>query len=408
MHRPRTRVYLITRTRTLPSGKRSRNWLLRWHDSAGRPLHQSLGSCDKVTKAVAKRLRAEKEDAIAGGRLPRDRESEQTLAEFVAADRAELALTRRGATLVEYDLMLAKLRAVTGDTIKLSAIARQHIIAVQARMLAGDTPAKPATIHKTLRGLKTIFNRAVARGYLYRNPVAGVAVPRVEPREQRVYTAAEVDRLLAAAPDIWWQALIRLAATSGLRRDELLNLRWRDVDFDRAAVSVVARDAGEVEIDGRRYRTWPWAAKARTSYRTVPLPPETIESLRRLRLRMGPTPYVFVDTQRLATIQRRLDGAGRLPVKTEIINNLLTRFKALQAAAARNADGTTVDWPIGSFHDLRRTFCTRLAEAGVPLHVLKRYAGHSDISTTERYYLGVGAEMDDRARRVFSAAAAAG
>ena len=58
---------------------------------------------------------------------------------------------------------------------------------------------------------------------------------------------------------------------------------------------------------------------------------------------------------------------------------------------APDLDGEAVkaalrEWNVGTFHDLRRTFCTRAA-AVLPMHVLKHYAGHADIATTVAFYL---------------------
>ncbi|MCH7545563.1 MAG: site-specific integrase, partial [Planctomycetes bacterium] len=62
------------------------------------------------------------------------------------------------------------------------------------------------------------------------------------------------------------------------------------------------------------------------------------------------------------------------------------------------------EWKIGTFHDLRRTFCTRAA-AVLPMHVLKHYAGHADIATTVAFYLQTDADDAAKLRAAMSAVA---
>jgi integrase len=79
---------------------------------------------------------------------------------------------------------------------------------------------------------------------------------------------------------------------------------------------------------------------------------------------------------------------------------VLRDFEVIQKHAANGSD-----WPIGCIHDLRRTYCTLMADA-VPMYVLRLWAGHSDIATTANFYLGLNDGMADRARKAFAIGAA--
>jgi integrase len=59
------------------------------------------------------------------------------------------------------------------------------------------------------------------------------------------------------------------------------------------------------------------------------------------------------------------------------------------------------DWKDGTVHDLRKSFATRAASAGVPMHELHKHLGHSNISTTAEFYVGMADEAADRLRAVF-------
>jgi integrase len=62
-----------------------------------------------------------------------------------------------------------------------------------------------------------------------------------------------------------------------------------------------------------------------------------------------------------------------------------------------------VPWPIGSIHDLRKTYCTRMAEAGVPMNALQQWAGHSNPKTTMAYYTATTEAMAERGRTALAA-----
>ncbi len=79
------------------------------------------------------------------------------------------------------------------------------------------------------------------------------------------------------------EVFIALAETSGLRRGELVNLHWRDIDFDAGSVRVSAKRAGEFAVgNGDSYPIMAWSAKSYEE-RTVPIPESTVALLIRLQ-----------------------------------------------------------------------------------------------------------------------------
>ena len=152
---------------------------------------------------------------------------------------------------------------------------------------------------------------------------------------------------------------------------------------------VCRAEAGRVKIDGQEYPLLEWAAKSRSAYRTIPLPPETIEALQRFKLKAGQSPYVFISLARLELADRKIKN-GTLRDNYEVVNNLLRRFQTIQhhardlLAKRRGIRTESLPWKIGCLHDLRDTFITGIK--GLPLDVLKRVCGHSNVSTTLRYY----------------------
>ncbi len=147
--------------------------------------------------------------------------------------------------------------------------------------------------------------------------------------------------------------LVRVAAYAGLRRGELVALRWRDVDFAGQKLIVRRALSGETEVQSTKSRR----------AREVPLPDQAAAAMERLRSRgefIGPDDYVFANR-----FGRRLDPSA-----------LRRRYER-----ARDAVGLE---PL-RFHDLRHTCGSLLVAGGIDLPSVKAAMGHARISTTERY-----------------------
>lgn len=92
--------------------------------------------------------------------------------------------------------------------------------------------------------------------------------------------------------------------------------------------------------------------------------------------------------------------AGKLHPCYELVNNFTRQFDDIQDAAKSKLG--VDNWSHGCFHDLRKTFATRCATNGVPMHELQAHLGHSSITTTAEYYTDVEPSAADRLREVFA------
>src|SRR3984885_5339132 len=190
-------------------------------------------------------------------------------------------------------------------------------------------------------------------------------------------TAVGPNELAArAAEDRQDADLVRVAAYTGLRRGELVALRWGDVDFDGRKVIVRRAVSANVEASSTKSRR----------AREVPLPAQAAEALIRLESRGDFTErddYVFANR-----LGRRLDGSA-----------LRRRFER-----ARDSAGLR---PL-RFHDLRHTYGSLLVAGGVDLASVKAAMGHSRITTAERYLHARSAgELADRFTRALAPTASA-
>lgn len=213
-------------------------------------------------------------------------------------------------------------------------------------------------IHAVLRNA---LQNAVREEIITRNVAKLVRVPAPEYETGRGLSVVQGRRLLNAARGDRLYALYVLALALGLRRAELLGLRWRDIDLDSGVLEVrqtLQRVGGELRF---------LPPKTRRSRRTVPLPAICVEALR-----------AHQDAQadeRLAST--RWEDAGLVfstKVGTPIQpDNLYRHFCGLRKRA---------DMPTVRFHDLRHTCVTLLLDQGVPPHVVRAIVGHSDIQVT--------------------------
>jgi integrase len=207
--------------------------------------------------------------------------------------------------------------------------------------------------------LHAMFAFAVRRGWCTRNPVALVEKPRgARNLDIRFLDVQELEALLAATPTdargTTERVLYLTAAMTGLRRGELLALRWQDIDWT----------AGVVRVRRNYTRGQFGTPKSRRSSRAVPLAQRVRDELQLHHERSrfhAPADLVFPHPQ-LGVV---LDPA-----------KLRKRFQA----AARRAGLRPV-----RLHDLRHTFGTRMAAAGAPLRWIQEWLGHSDYRTTSLY-----------------------
>ncbi|MEE9130600.1 MAG: tyrosine-type recombinase/integrase [Phycisphaerales bacterium] len=393
---------------TLHKVKRKRGsvWMLRWYDSRGRRCGETIGKVGVMTKRQAEAIRRDRQGKTDNGLATLDRPERMTLADFIEHDQETIKPDVKGATLHEYKLAWDHAKAAIGGEALLTRIGWAEVSAVKQRLV--DRGCRTATIRKTIVTLRATFNRALKQGYVITNPFAEQRLPKVQSKQKRIYTHEEVAYVVKAAPDLWWEAFITLAVTSGLRKSELLNLTWRDIDFDAKTVTVSAKRAATFKVGDIEYPILAWSAKS-DQERSVPIPDDTLALLQRLQVKSGGSLYVFVSLARLQTINHHIES-GALRAKMDLVNNLLRQFIAIQVQARkllaehRRVKVEKVDWPLGCLHDLRRTFCTWTAET-VKMSTLQKWAGHEDISTTAVYYCDTTADEADRQRKAMAVSA---
>lgn len=206
---------------------------------------------------------------------------------------------------------------------------------VEAYKSRRKAEVKPATVNRELALLKYMFNLAIKWGKASTNPVSEVKLFREERKPFRTLSPEKCEKLIEASPD-YFRPIVIVALHTGLRRGEILGLRWDMVDLTKGVIQVEKSKNGQI--------------------RSVPMHERVREALMALR-RDGE--YVFTKN----------GGEPRKDIRKPFA-------QALKQARIS---------PRCRFHDLRHTFATCLVENGVDLVTVKELLGHSQIVTTMRY-----------------------
>jgi integrase len=187
-----------------------------------------------------------------------------------------------------------------------------------------------------------------------------------------------------------WDLVITMALTTGMRKSEILNTVWSDIDFKNMTIEINPKENTDY--------TWAWEIKD-TDSRILPLTEDVINLLINFQERRPEGyPYVFLSPKRYDRIQQTRRGTSKRKknswsiqdANNSIINNFTEMFNEIKTLAGIKK---------GTFHDLRRTAITNWFYAGLEITEVMRLAGHSKYDTTLKYYLAVKDDLIDKARR---------
>lgn len=291
--------------------------------------------------------------------------------------------TVRPATFRRYgDLLRRHALPVIGGVrlVKLSPLDLQRLYA--DRIAAG---LSPTTVHHLHAVIHRALKQAMRWGLVDRNVSEMTDAPRRTLPDVQTWGAKQAAAVLAAGDGTDLAALWRLALLCGMRRGELLGVKWEDIDLDHGTVAVrrtLSRGKGE---------TWELGQpKTASGRRSIALPTSCVAALRKHRarqtedrLRLGAVweDHGFVFTN---------STGGPLHV-----NSLVGRFGRVVKAAGV---------PTIRFHDMRHTSATLLLAEGVHPKIVQERLGHADISMTLNRYSHVTPGMQRRAADALDAA----
>jgi integrase len=348
-----------------------------------------------LTKKQAEAILTQRKAAVVAGEyLPTgDMTMNELFDRFMQSKQGRLAAT----TAQRYECLLRLyLRPAVGGK-KVGSVRTVDLLAVYAqwskRSVSGRTVRHAADL------LRDVLRRAVKWEVILRSPAASLDsddLPKALKPESTVLTESEAQRLLKeakhpthrctarhylTAQSVFYPA-VAFALYTGARLGEIMAVRWQDVDF-RQPVVRISRSLSSTKRDGLLYKR-PKNDRVRT---------------------------VCVSSQLLAILEshRAVQAAEKIAVRSAYHDDDLIFAKA---------DGTPIpSWLFSSafrnfmnrcqvrrirFHDLRDTHTSLLAKAGVPIEVISKRLGHSDIGITYDRYITVYRDRDAEAAEAFA------
>ena len=230
-------------------------------------------------------------------------------------------------------------------------------------------------IHKAL-------NDAVRKELIILNPATIVKRPSKVKYVTVPYSASEITQLFKAISGHRLEVLIKLTAFYGLRRSEILGLRWKSINFDNNTL-MINHTFQQVIENGKMRNVARDKVKRDSSYRTLPIP-DTIRTIlikyrneRYAKELPSPETYLFLD--------RKGDA-----IKPDYVTN--TFSKILRENGFRHI----------RFHDLRHSSAGILISNRVPLIEVQQWLGHSTINTTADLYIHLEYVVKERSSLVMS------
>ncbi|MFX0198639.1 MAG: tyrosine-type recombinase/integrase [Candidatus Hodarchaeota archaeon] len=308
-------------------------WWVRYADNFGRIHREKVGPKGLAKTVYQKRKTDVREGKFFPEKIRRKRE-------ILFDDMVKLFLrdhSQPNKRSYRDDIYRVKRLLDTFGGKALSEISTQDIERFKARLAR---EVSPATVNRHLTLLKTILNKAVEWGKTEANPAKGVKLFRENNQRVRFLSDDEEVKLEPVFPSKYWH-LVEFAIHTGMRKSEMFNLRWTDINFQTRVITIPRSKSGEM--------------------RHIPMNDRIVEILRGLPSRMKGE-WVFPSL------------TGTTPMGGDNFT------KRVFDPTLKKAGIEDFRW-----HDLRHTFASRLVMKGNDLTTVRELMGHKDIKMTLRY-----------------------
>jgi integrase len=321
--------------RRYPDGRTSRDWYASWIVE-GRVFRKKIGPSKRDAELFLK----DREIRRVRGELLGIKEAKRIAFPDLCDEYLVWARTRKAKHTVEDEESAIRRfkRTFTGTASRISRVDIERYLSgrLEGNEEEDEKAIGPSRHNKELKFLRLIFKKAIEWGYAQKNPADGIKRLREPAGRVRYLSDEERKNLLAACSERLRQIVV-IALDTGMRKGELLALRWSDIDLKNRLIQV------ETSKNGER--------------RDIPMSDRVYAILKALPPRVD-TPYLFANA----------DGHHQADLKT-------TWTTAVRRVKLENF----------TFHDLRHTFASTLVMAGVDIRTVQQLMGHKDITMTMRY-----------------------
>ncbi|MCX6138696.1 MAG: site-specific integrase [Ignavibacteriales bacterium] len=204
----------------------------------------------------------------------------------------------------------------------------------------------PHTVNISYRAVKTLFNFGIRHEYILKSPFSKSSQIKT-PQRLPVYMSSEdFQKLLSVVDEQILRDIFTFAALTGMRLNEITNLRWSNVDFKKNQMTLENTDTFTTKSG---------------KIRTVPMHGDVVSILQRIQKEQPALGYVFCKRSGYKFAGTYVSHKFKKSVRLAKLNEAL------------------------HFHSLRHTCASHLVSAGVSLYVVQNILGHSNVSTTMIY-----------------------
>jgi len=315
------------------------NWYIDYYCN-GRRKREKIGTSKKLAEIVLKKRKV----AIAEGKFLDIKKEQKIRFEDFASEYLELhsKLKKSYYTDVKIIGLLVKyfsgkyLYEITSLDIEKFKSARANQVKKSKLKDGKEQFIAPATVNRSLAVLKSMFNRAIVWGKADNNPFKGVKLFKENNQRLRFLEKEEIGKLLENCYE-HLKPIVIVALNTGMRKGEILGLRWRDIDIQRGIIHLLDTKNGEK--------------------REVPMN-EIVQRTIIGVLKHPESQYIFCNNK----------GQPYGDIKKSFLT-------ALGKSGIVNFH----------FHDLRHTFASQLVMSGVDLNTVRELLGHKSLEMTLRY-----------------------
>lgn len=329
---------VFVRTRTYKNGKKA-NFVCIEYRIHGVPKRETIGKPPTVTKTFAREVLKKRERQVKLGQFDMIEAKIPSISEFEVEYMKYIRDIKQNRSWQSTLHYLKHLKSFFGGK-KLSQITSKDIDDYKLTRLQA---VKPASVNRELACLSHIFNIAKQQKKFFgENPVSISKLLPENNKTERILTTDEEKRLLDAS-SIHLKPIIITALNTGMRKGEILTLKWSNVDLENNLINLEHTNT-----------------KSKKS-RRIPINSELRKMLLELKLKSGGSDYVFLSSN--GSPYKRHDSLKKV-------------FR--DACKRAGIHGLR-------FHDLRHTVATRMIERNVNIVAVKEVLGHADLKTTMRY-----------------------
>lgn len=337
--------------------KRGKIWYLDIRVK-GRRIRRKVGNSKKVAELALKdaEVKAARHEF---GFARKDIIIEKLLEKFLEYSKANhrQGSTRRFTAIIENFkrfletktsiTFLSEITPETIDQYKTYRVNTQNNSSLDEKLRTMSTGIKPETVNFELKTLTNVFNRAIKWGYLKENPVKDVKRFKINnAKPVRFLSVKECQQLLKACTEEFYPIFFTYLNT-GMRKAELINLEWTDIDFKRRKLKI----------------QWKEFWQPKSGKREIPMTQQLFDLLLKLKQENDQglkSSFVFPNKD---------GGVIRTKLREQMI-------KIAKKAGIKN---------LTKLHTLRHTFASHLVMNSVDLPTVMKLMGHSDIQTTMIY-----------------------